>query len=277
MSTATSLPITFDDVLAARERLAPHLTTTALRNYPLLDDLVGHGVRVWVKHENHHPTQSFKIRNGLNAILGRDQATRARGVIGASTGNHGQGVAYAGRITGTPVTICVPVGNNPEKNAAIRALGAELVEVGATYEDTVAACGRLQYHLGPFAPHADESYSVAALIGIGEQSEHGALGGFDAVGSAHRTRGVNEDDQKVPGLRRTTGLAQVIGMKSLRAGLGSPGCYGDRGGGGGEIGEGSTDRFGACDATAQADHGGAPTRRRRRPMRVGEERRWRER
>ena len=144
MNLAAALPIAFEDVLAARERLAPHLATTALRNYPLLDDLVGHGIRVWVKHENHHPTQSFKIRNGLNAILGRDQATRARGVIGASTGNHGQGVAYAGRLTGTPVTICVPVGNNPEKNAAIRALGAELVEVGATYEDTVVACGRLR-------------------------------------------------------------------------------------------------------------------------------------
>ena len=81
-------PITFDDVLAARDRLAPHLAPTALRDYPLLDALVGHDIHVLVKHENHHPTQSFKIRNGLNAILGRTAEQRARGVIGASTGNN---------------------------------------------------------------------------------------------------------------------------------------------------------------------------------------------
>jgi threonine dehydratase len=158
-------PITIDDVLAARERLAPHLAPTPLRTYPLLDALVGHGIRVHVKHENHHPTQSFKIRNGLNAILGRDAATRAKGVIGASTGNHGQGIAYGGRLTGTPVTICVPEGNNPEKNAAIRALGAELVEVGATYEDTVAACGRIREERGLALVHSTNDPLVIAGAG----------------------------------------------------------------------------------------------------------------
>ena len=136
-------PITYQDVLDARERLRPHLAPTAFRNYSQLDALVGHGIRVWVKHENHHPTQSFKIRNGLNSILALSSEERSRGVIGASTGNHGQGVAYAARLLGVQASICVPLGNNPEKNAAIRALGAELVETGDTYDDTVRDCQRL--------------------------------------------------------------------------------------------------------------------------------------
>ena len=98
-------PINYQDVLAARERIRPHLTPTPLRHYPLLDAAIGHGIRVLVKHENHHPTQSFKIRNGLSAILGLSDAERARGVIGASTGNHGLGLAYAGGLTGTKVSI----------------------------------------------------------------------------------------------------------------------------------------------------------------------------
>ena len=121
---AAALPITFGQVLDAEARLKPHLTPTPLRNYPQLDEMVGHGVQLFVKHENHQPTQSFKIRNGLNAVLGRSAAERARGCIGASTGNHGLGIAYAGRLSGTSITVCVPEGNNPEKNAAIRALGA---------------------------------------------------------------------------------------------------------------------------------------------------------
>ena len=202
----SALPITFADVLAARERLRPHLAPTALRQYPLLDELVGHGIRVWVKHENHHPTQSFKIRNGLNAILGRDEATRARGVLGASTGNHGQGVAYAGRITGTRVTICVPAGNNPEKNAAIRALGAELVEVGATYEDTIVACGALRAERDLALVHSTNDPLVLAGAGtmtleILEQApELDALvialgGGSQSVGA------LTVAAEKKPGLR----------------------------------------------------------------------------
>ena len=162
---AAALPIGFGDVLAARERLAPHLAVTPLRRYPQRDALVGHGIAVHVKHENHHPTQSFKVRNGLNAILGRSEAQRARGVIAASTGNHGQGVAYGGRLTGTPVTVCVPEGNNPEKNAAIRALGATLVEVGANYDATVAACRRMAEERGLALLHSTNDPLVIAGAG----------------------------------------------------------------------------------------------------------------
>lgn len=191
---AAALPITFDDVLAAEERLRPHLAPTPLRAYAQLDALVGNGVQVFVKHENHQPTQSFKIRNGLNAILGRSAEQRARGVIGASTGNHGQGIAYGGRLTGTPVTVCVPEGNNPEKNAAIRALGAELVEVGATYDETIVACGRMAEERGLALLHSTNDPLVVAGAGtmtleiLAQQPDLDALvialgGGSQSVGA----------------------------------------------------------------------------------------------
>jgi threonine dehydratase len=157
--------ITVDDVLAAEARIRPHLAPTPMRHYPLLDALVGYGIEVWVKHENHHPTQSFKIRNGLNTVLGRDEASRRRGIIAASTGNYGLGVAYAGKLTGTPVTICVPEGNNPEKNAGIRALGAELVEVGTRYDATIAACAAMAAERGMTIAHSTNDPLVLAGAG----------------------------------------------------------------------------------------------------------------
>ena len=158
-------PIDIADVEAAAERLRPHLTPTPLRRYPLLDAEIGHGISVWVKHENHQPTQSFKIRNGLNAVLALSPEARARGAIGASTGNHGLGIAYAGRLSGVPVTVCVPEGNNPQKNAAIRALGAELLEVGATNEDTVRECARIREARGLTLLHSTNDPHVIAGAG----------------------------------------------------------------------------------------------------------------
>lgn len=158
-------PISIADVEAAAGRLAPFLAPTPLREYPRLDAEIGHGIRVLVKHENHQPTQSFKIRNGLNTVLGRSAEERQRGCIGASTGNHGLGIAYAGRLTETPITVCVPRGNNPEKNAAIRALGATLVESGATYDETVTECRRLQEQQGLVLLHSTNDPLVVAGAG----------------------------------------------------------------------------------------------------------------
>lgn len=158
-------PITFDDILAARERLRPYLDPTPLRSYALLDTLVGHGVKVLVKHENFQPTGAFKIRNGLNALLCLEPAALERGVVAASTGNHGQGVAYAGQLLGAPVTICVPVGNNPDKNAAIRAYGATLVEEGLDYAAAVTVAERIQRAEGRTLVHSTENAAVIAGAG----------------------------------------------------------------------------------------------------------------
>jgi threonine dehydratase len=159
------MPISFDEVVAARDRIRPHLTPTPLRNYPALDMLVGHGIQVWVKHENHHPTQSFKVRNGLSAITALPPAARAKGVIGASTGNHGLGLAYAGRLLGVRVAICVPNGNNPDKNEAIRSLGAELIETGANYDESMSACARICEERGMTLVHSTNNRDVIAGAG----------------------------------------------------------------------------------------------------------------
>jgi threonine dehydratase len=93
------------------------------------------GAEVWVKHENHTPTGAFKVRGGLVYMdrLARERP-QVRGVVSATRGNHGQSLAYAGRRHGVPVTILVPHGNSREKNAAMRAFGATVVEHGADFD-----------------------------------------------------------------------------------------------------------------------------------------------
>lgn len=165
---STDSPISYADVVAARQRLAPHLPTSPAMSYPLLDALVGHGVRVWVKHENHLPVNTFKVRNAtsaLTALLARDADAARRGVAAATTGNHGQGLAWAGARLGIPVTICVPRGNNPEKNAVIVSYGARLVESGDTYEDAIAACDAIISAEGLTRIHSTNNVDVLAGAG----------------------------------------------------------------------------------------------------------------
>ena len=155
-------PITWEAVVAARARIAPWIAATPLRHYPALDEEVGGGVRVLVKHENHLPTNAFKARNGLALITGLDEAARRRGVVAATRGNHGAGLAWAGQLLGVPVTICVPHGNNPEKNAAIRGFGAELIEAGDDYDGAVAVATRLVAERGMTMAHSTNDPAVIA-------------------------------------------------------------------------------------------------------------------
>jgi len=126
---------TLPDVYRARRVIAPYLAPTPLRHYPGLSDLLG--AEVYVKHENHNPTGAFKVRGGLNLIanLAKDEA--AKGVIGASTGNHGQSIAFAAHAFGVPAYICMPPGSNPGKVAAIRALGAEIIFHGVDFDEAL--------------------------------------------------------------------------------------------------------------------------------------------
>jgi threonine dehydratase len=159
------MAISLDQVLAARDRLRRYLPPTPLRSYAPLDEEVGSRIRVLVKHENHQPTGAFKARNALSAltILGDEQ--RRRGVVAATRGNHGQGLAWAGALLGVPVTICVPVGNNPEKNRAVIGHGAELVESGRDYDESVEVAERLAAERGLHMVHSTNDPAVVAGAG----------------------------------------------------------------------------------------------------------------
>jgi threonine dehydratase len=161
----TAWPIALADVLAARERLRPHLPPTPLRSYAELDAAVGHGIRVLVKHENFQPTGAFKVRNALAALTALPPEALRGGVVAATRGNHGLGLAWAGRRLGVPVTVCVPLGNNPEKNAAVRGLGARLVEEGRDYDESVAAAARLVREEGLHLVHSTNDPTVVAGAG----------------------------------------------------------------------------------------------------------------
>ena len=124
---------TLSDVLSARRQIAPYLRPTPLYAYPALSELVG--AEVWVKHENHQPIGAFKVRGGVNLVSRLDDAERRRGVVTASTGNHGQSISFAGRLFGVRAVVCVPEGANPVKLASMRALGGELVEQGRDFDE----------------------------------------------------------------------------------------------------------------------------------------------
>ena len=178
---APAWPISFDDVLAARERLAPYLAVTPLRHYPQLDELMGNGASLLCKHENHQPICTFKVRNGLSFITALSADERSRGVVAASTGNHGQGIAYGAHLLQARATICVPAGNNPEKNAAMRSWGATVVEEGRDYDESVDVMLRIAREQGATVAHSTNDTRIVAgaatmTLEMLEQS-----GGLDAI------------------------------------------------------------------------------------------------
>ena len=118
---------------AAHEVVRTALQPTPALSWPLLARRLG--TEVVVKHENHNPTGAFKVRGGLTFVDAlRRRQPHSKGLVSATRGNHGQSLAFAGRRAGLPVTIYVPRGNSVEKNAAMRALGAELVEHGDDFQ-----------------------------------------------------------------------------------------------------------------------------------------------
>jgi threonine dehydratase len=154
---------TFADVLTARRQIAPYLRPTALHSYPGLDELVG--TEVWVKHENHQPVGAFKVRGGINLVSQLSEDERRRGLIAASTGNHGQSIAYAARQFGVPATICVPEGANPVKVDSMRALGAEIVEHGVDFDEAREHSERLAMAHGYRYVHSGDEPLLIAGVG----------------------------------------------------------------------------------------------------------------
>jgi threonine dehydratase len=157
------MAFTLEQLASASELVHQWVPPTPQYPWPSLADAVGG--EVWVKHENHTPTGAFKVRGGLVYMDRlRRERPRVTGVISATRGNHGQSLAFAGRANRVPVTIVVPHGNSPDKNAAMRGFGAEVLEHGhdfqAARERSVALADELG--LEPVPPyHPDLVLGVA--------------------------------------------------------------------------------------------------------------------
>jgi threonine dehydratase len=170
---------TLDDVRAAAERIAPYLRPTPLESYPALSELIG--ADVWVKHENRLPTGAFKVRGGINLVSQLDDDERRRGLISASTGNHGQSVAYAARLFGVRATICVPEGANPLKVESMRKLGAEIVVHGRDFDDAREHCEALSERDGYRYVHSGDEPHLIAGVGTGTLEILAAEPGIDTL------------------------------------------------------------------------------------------------
>lgn len=159
--------ITLGHIRAAREVVYRTLKPTPTMDYPLLNGELG--ARVFLKHENHLPTGAFKVRGGLNFMHYFAVERTHRGVITATRGNHGQSVALAASLHSIPSTIVVPFGNNPEKNEAMKAYGARLVEYGRDFDEAreevarLAEAENLRYIHSANEPHLINGVGTYAL------------------------------------------------------------------------------------------------------------------
>ncbi len=143
---------TRESLAAAQRIVRATMAPTPQQRWPLLDARLG--AAVWVKHENHTPVGAFKLRGGLvyfDAL--REREPDCTGVVSATRGNHGQSVGFAARRHGLAATIVVPRGNSVEKNAAMRALGVDLIEHGddfqAAREHAIALAHERGLHMVP--------------------------------------------------------------------------------------------------------------------------------
>ena len=193
---------TFADVLKARRQIASYLRPTALHAYPGLTELVG--TEVWVKHENHQPVGAFKVRGGVNLVSQLSAEERRRGLIAASTGNHGQSIAYAARLFDVRAIICVPEAANPVKVDSMRALGAELVEYGGDFDEAREHCERLAAEHGYRYVHSGNEPLLIAGVGtetleiLEERPDIGVVvvpigGGSGAAGACIVAKAIRRD------------------------------------------------------------------------------------
>ena len=204
---------TLADVESVMPLVRASVPATPQYAWPLLK--VRTGVDIIVKHENHTPIGAFKVRGGL-VYLSRAKRERPqlKGVISATRGNHGQSLAFAGRRTGVPVTIVVPHGNSTEKNAAMRALGAELVEHGYDFDDAREHAVTLAAERGlEFAPsfHRDLVTGVATYA-------HELLTAVEELDTVYSPIGLGSGICALIGMRDLLGLrTRIVGVVSDRA------------------------------------------------------------
>ena len=158
--------VTFHGIIAARKVVSRFLKSTPLTHYPELSEKLGFQANI--KHENHLPTGSFKVRGGINFMSNLPTEQKKQGVVTATRGNHGQSIAFAAAQFGVKATIVVPHGNNPEKNSAMRAFGAELIEHGNDFDEALQLCETLQAERGLYYVHP--CMEPALIHGVGTYS-----------------------------------------------------------------------------------------------------------
>jgi threonine dehydratase len=154
---------TLNDIYSARTRIADVIRPTPLLRHSLLTEKTG--LDIHVKHENHNPTSAFKVRGGLNLVRSMSADEKRRGIVTASTGNHGQSIACASQLEGVKCTVFVPVGNNPEKNAAMRAFGATLNEGGRDFDEARERCEEEAAKTGARYVHSANEPMLIAGVG----------------------------------------------------------------------------------------------------------------
>ena len=213
---------TFADVLDAARQIRPHISPTPLRRYPSIDRIVG--AEVYVKHENHNPTGAFKVRGGVNLVSRLSEDERSRGVIAASTGNHGQSVAFAARRFGVSAIICAPAAANPVKVEAMQDLGAEVILEGERYDDSRDVAERLAKEHGYRYIHSGDEPLLISGVGthtleiLQEQPDVDTIfvpigGGSGAAGAATVAKAVNPSI-RVVGVQSESAPAAYLSWKS---------------------------------------------------------------
>ena len=158
------MTVTFDDILAARERIAGQVDRTPVRHSRKLSELTG--AEVWIKFDNLHFTGSFKERGALNRLLQLTADERKRGVVAASAGNHAQALAYHGARLGVPVTIVMPEGTPFVKADGTRAHGATVVIKGADFSGSTEEAHRFRDEEGMVFISAFDDAGIVAGQGV---------------------------------------------------------------------------------------------------------------
>lgn len=157
------LPVSYEDVVEALPRVRSVLTPTLLHEWPGLSNMLG--FPFFLKHENHQPVGAFKVRGGVNLIESMSEDEGREGVIGVSTGNHGQSLAFAARRRGFPCTILVPAANNPDKVRAMRLLGAEVIERGRDFNEAMGFVQQVVDERGGRYVHSANEPKLVAGVG----------------------------------------------------------------------------------------------------------------
>jgi threonine dehydratase len=204
---------TAEELAWATEVVRAYVPATPQYQWPLLSREVG--AEVWVKHENHTPTGAFKVRGGL--VYAKRLVSRrpgVKGIVSATRGNHGQSLAFAGRAFETRVTIVVPVGNSPDKNAAMSGFGAELVVHGHDFQSAREYASLLAVERGlEIVP----SYHPDLVLGVATYALElfGSAGELDAV---YVPVGMGSGICGLIGVRDLLGLrTEIIGVVAAKA------------------------------------------------------------